>query len=269
MASKERRAHRAQQKQQAFQGSQTSEQRISIPAPTGMNSRDNPMSLAPSDAVVIENAIAVDGGLLFAKKPKERVYLTSASGASPIGLITYDGCGSTSAEMWAITNHLKIFNVGEKIDGVVITTASAVSTPAAAGGANRYTHTQFNKTIIAVNSSAPIKWTRGGGWVAWSATASGDDIKTMLGINNFKSRLYAWKNNSSVFWYGSTSQVTGTLNPFDLAAVMSGNLLFMTNMTRDGGSGPDDCLFCSPSCGDVIPGSNGATGNSGRSPGPP
>jgi len=29
------------------------------------------------------------------------------------------------------------------------------------------------------------------------------------------------------------------------------------------GSGPDDCLFCSPSCGDVIPGSAGGTGNSG------
>ena len=251
MGYRERRAHKSQQKQEALGQNYSSEQRVSLPAPVSMNTKENAAFIPQNQAAVLENAIPQDGGLYIPRSPTKRAYASATSASPTLGLVTYNGCGSTSAEMWLLTN-TQIFNVGDTVDAnPALSSSSAQARPTF--GSNPGQWVEFNKTIIYVDGGAALKWNRASAWENWSATASGDDITNMWGINKFKNRLFTWQDNATEFWYGSTDQVLGTFNSFDLSQVITGKLRMMTTMTRDGGAGPDDyAVFISDNGGVAV-----------------
>ena len=249
MGYRDRNAHRSQQSQESLGQKYSAEKRVDIPAPTGMNTRDNAAYTQIPEAAVLENAIPTNGGLYIPGSPRKRAYCSATSTNATLGLVTYNGCASASAEMWLLTG-TQIFNVGDVIDaGANLTSASAQTRPGFGQRPGQWV--EFNKTIIYVDGDEPLKWNRASAWESWSATASGDDIKDMWGINKFKQRLFAWKKQDTEFWYGSTDQVLGTFNSFNIGDIIAGNLQTMTTLTRDGGAGPDDYAAFISDEGDV------------------
>ena len=92
------------------------------------------------------------------------------------------------------------------------------------------------------NGQTPLKWTRASGWGEWSATASGGAVRLFKGITKFKSRLFAWEDDSQKFWYSSADQILGTFNSFDISDLINSPIQTTVTMPRDGGAGPDDYI---------------------------
>ena len=259
---RERKQVRAQQAQQAFGNSVQSEQRITVPVPTSINLRDG-TRLPPTDSPYLLNVVGTDRGVRLMKERQLVGWLDNIRDGreTACALVTYDGSGSASAEMWCMyytsgtaQTFMSIANIGAMVESGVTATASAILTVNNAGmcdtlqKAEGGSWVQFKKTIIYVNGSqcnnSGVKWTRANGWDGWSASTSG--VSASVGSNNhwgiyaFKNRLYTWSKGNSEFTYGSVDQIVGVHNRFQLGAVLGQNVMFMTSMTRDGGAGPDD-----------------------------
>jgi hypothetical protein len=167
-----------------------------------------------------------------------------------LAFVGYDASGCASAELWAILGDHNIHNVGKAIDAGSATASASTSITSTLGtGTRHYDYTVFNKTLILVNgndANQNLIWTRASGWNYWSGTCSGTSVGILAGISQFKQRLIGWEKNNTVFWYGSTDQVYGTMNSFDLGGVINTPLKMFATLSKDGGGGPDDyALFIS------------------------
>lgn len=231
---------------QAFGQAGSAERRIFIPAPLGGENTSVPVHQLQPLYAEESNFIPTNRGLIAARDHKFRA--TYDGGASQWNaLIPFNG--STSADS-VLLGHVgtEIYNLTQYID-VVSASVSAgnevsVSATTFPGGADRYGYTEFNDSLILVHDSASaVRYTTAlGKFIPYSATASGDSIHNMWGINSFKRRIYAWPRTQPKFFYGSTDSTLGTLEPFNLGAVAPGSqhITSFFGMTRDGGSGPDD-----------------------------
>ena len=246
---RERRQLKAQQQQQALGQQVQGEQRISLPAPRTMNSRDNALALPEGHSPLIEDMIPSDGGLKIMPRPISRAILASTTANTPGAFITYYGSGSASAEFWVQCGS-DIHRLTDNINGAVVTASVDLSTVVNGDWV------EFNKTIIYVTGegpTAPKQWTRSGGWTNWGASVSAAvSIGVMWGVHAHKNRVYAWPRQGTEFYYGSVDQPLGILHQFDLAPVMTGHIRCVLTLPRDGGSGPDDYIAFISDIGDVV-----------------
>jgi hypothetical protein len=205
-----------------------------------------PFHMLPPQYAAESNFIPTERGLVAPRDFKFRTHLDGAANQWN-ELIPF--AGSTSADSILLgRSGTTIYNLTQYIDvtGASVSADNEISVSATnfPSGLDRYGYVEVNKHLILVHDSASaVKYTTADGkFIPWAATASGDSIHNMWGINVFKNRIYAWPRTDTKFYYGDTDAVLGTLDPFNLGAVAPGSQHITTffGMTRDGGSGPDD-----------------------------
>jgi hypothetical protein len=250
---RDRQVHKQQQKQQAIGGSYTPERMINLPAPKTMNTRDNVLELPEGHCPLLINAFPSESGLKLYNAPQiapKPVLVTATAFANFGPLISYYGSGSTSSEFWAITT--QAYRLTDTVGLVVSATATIEAIQLSGQG----DWTEFNKTIIYVagtgGASGSRKWTRASGWTTWDVSISASaSAGNLVGITNFKNRLIGWQKQDTKFWYGSTDEVQGVMNPYEIGGVIKGVIRQCFSLSRDGGAGPDDYLAFVSDQGDV------------------
>jgi hypothetical protein len=228
---------------QAFNQAVSSERRLFIPAPMGGENKSLPRHLLPPIYAESSNFIPTEKGLIVPRDAKGRATLPGW-GDSWSTLIPFAASSSADAKLFG--HATAIYDLTPHIDSTSASVSAGLLVSACASVPfNRYGWTEFNKSLILVGapSASAVRYTTAlDKFIPWSATASGDSIHNMWGINSFKNRIYAWPKDEPKFFYGSTDAVLGTLEPFSLGTVAPGsqNVSTFFGMTRDGGSGPDD-----------------------------
>ena len=251
MGYRDRRAHKAQQQQQRMGKAYSKEQRVTLPAPRSMNFRDAANELGPTEGLLLENAFYENGGVRMFRAPQlGGAILASTSQTPNVGpWMAYYGSGSSSAEFWVIANG-KTHRLTSNFQFWSDTTAS-IDSATIIGSQGPWI--EFNKTIIYTRSTlSRRKWTRASSWTTWDASVSASaSAANFTGLQKFKNRLFAWTDNSTILFYGSTDQIEGTFNPFDLGGVIGGKIRQVFTLPRDGGAGPDDYLGILSDQGDL------------------
>ena len=241
-----RQQYRQVQFNQQFSQSGSAERRVFIPAPMGGESTSIPLHMLPPQYAAQSNFIPTDRGLVAQRHPKFRATLAGAANQWN-SLIPFNGSTSADSVLLGVLG-TTIYNLTQYIDATSASVSAgneiSVSATTFPSGKDRYAYTEFNDSLILVHDSASaVRYTTAlGKFIPYSATASGDSIHNMWGINAFKRRIYAWPRTEPKFFYGSTDSTLGTLEPFSLGAVApeSQYITSFFGMTRDGGSGPDD-----------------------------
>jgi len=211
---------------------------VSLPAPVGgWNTRDAIDSMAPEDAIQIDNMFPDIGRVQL--RGGYQTYVAASIGSDNVETLAALQVGS--AERFACATNSKWYNItngGSPVDitgGATITVDRWQTTIFADSGA------PTAPTLLMVNgTNAPLKWTGTGNVAAWVPT--GPTIANLIGVHAFKNRVFAWEKDSRDFWYGALGAIPGALTRFPLSGIRGaqGNLLFMATWTRDGGAGPDD-----------------------------
>lgn len=239
-----RKAWRTAQFNQAFGQGTQSERRTFVPAPAGGINRSIPVHSLPQKFAVESSFVPTEIGLVGIKSLKQRAVLPeSALKANTI--IPFQGTATASSRLFMHIPQSDFWDVSSFIDSD-LGTASVSASVSITVAEVRYDWIEVNNRLIMTageTSSPPLSYRNGVGFETWSATASGDSINNMWGINQFKSRIYCWHQTEPEFYYGSTDAVLGTLEPFSLSTVVREGARKITTffgMSRDGGSGPDD-----------------------------
>ena len=239
-----RKAYRQAQFNQAFNQLPSGEARTFIPAPSGGLNRAIPVHTLPQQFAAESSFVPTEIGLVAIKTAHNRAVLQDTSDRITT-LIPFVGSATASSKLFAHVAGQSFTNVASFIDSDDATASVSTSISVSASPL-RYDYIEINNRLIMVGggcaSSPPLTYTNASAFESWSATASGDSILNMWGINHFKSRIYCWPYDETEFFYGSTDAVFGTLEPFSLRNVTEGARRITTffGMTRDGGSGPDD-----------------------------
>jgi hypothetical protein len=206
----------------------------SIPPPVkGLNARDALASMAPDEAVTLDNwfprgnDIALRGG-----------FEQHATGfpAAVETLMEYNGAASRS--LWAAAG-TAIYNA---------TASGAIGAAAVVGLGNaRWQHLMFTTGggtfLIAVNGSDVAQNYNGTAW-ATTPAITGVSSADLIDVTSHKSRLWFIEKNSSRAWYLGIDAIGGAASDFELGAVwrMGGKLKAIVPLSNDSGAGPDDYL---------------------------
>lgn len=219
-------------------------QRIDVPAPVGgLNTRDNRGDMSVGDAIILENWIA--GNEAVQSRKGYSVWADDLSGEIET-LMTYES-GTTSQLLAAVGGSIY------ELDTVALGTSTSI----ASGKTNdRWQSTLFNAYLLMCNGEdAPIGWD-GSSFTTLSYTG---DLATygeekMDGIHNHKNRVYMWDTDTSDFYYGTTDAIQGAFAKFPLGVVSEtgGNLIIMSTISLDAGSGLDDIAVFVLSTGETL-----------------
>lgn len=221
----------------------------SYPAPVGgWNARDALAAMKPTDAVVLDNWFPnasyceIRGG-----------YASHASGMT--------GSGKTLAVYNGLTGANKMFSA--TASGVYdVSSAGAVGASVAARTDGKHQWTMFgdgtNNWLIMVNGVDKPLYFDGTTWTAVDAVSTpaltGLTTTNIIGVNDYKGRLFFIQKASLSFWYLAAGAAGGALTEFDLSAeaARGGFLMFMSTWTRDAGDGQDDVAVFVTSEGEAI-----------------
>lgn len=214
----------------------------------GWNARDALASMAPTDAVVLENwfprpsYVEMRGGYT--------AHATTTTGTIKT-LATYNAMSGTNA-LYAYTSS-GIYDV---------TSAGAVGASKLARTNGKHQWTMFgdatNNWLIAVNGVDKPAYFDGTTWTAVDGASTpaltGLTTTNIIGVCVFKGRLMFLQKDSLSFWYLAAGAAGGALTEFDLSGECprGGYLMACATWTRDGGSGVDDFFVAITSEGEAI-----------------
>lgn len=225
---------------------------ISLPAPLlGLNTRDPVDGMDPTFALQMDN--------LFPESNYVRLrggYETFCANPGTPGLLpgTIFNLVSGSTEYLAIVCDTAIYELqsgtptartgsltitDDRVVWAVFADSSAPTTP----------------KVLAVNGADnPWQYQGGTNAVAWSPTGTGLTASNLAWVFPFKNRVFAGEKDSRDFYYGALGAIPGTMTRFPLSGIRGaqGNILFMSAMTRDTGTGPDDYAVFVTTEGQVI-----------------
>lgn len=208
-----------------------------VPAPTGgWNARDAWADMKPTDAVLMDNWYPANGEVI---SRKGRTPYCDGLGGSVESLIVYRD-GDTEKFL---------AGAGGTLWDVSTPTEASLST---APTLDRWQHATLDGTMGLVNGTdAPLTFN---GTAIASMTLTGPTAANVIGVYAYKSRSYFWEDDSQSFWYSALNTMGGTVTEFKLGRVgtISGPLMAMTSLTRDGGSGIDDFAVFLFADGDVV-----------------
>ena len=222
------------------------------PSPVGgWNARDALASMAPHDAVVLNNWFPRPSYVEF-----RGGYAEHATGLTGTGkTLTVYNKMTGSNQMFAFTSS-GIYNVSS---------AGAVGATVLARTNGKHQWVMFgdgtNNWGIGVNGVDKPAYYDGTNWTAVTEATSpaltgytGNAVEEFIAVNVHKGRLYFIPINSLSFWYLAAGAAGGALTEFDLSgeAKRGGYLLAMATWTRDGGDGLDDLAVFLTSEGEAI-----------------
>ena len=218
-------------------------QSAAIPPPVkGLNARDALASMAPDDAITLDNWFPRGNDIALRKG-----YEAHATGfTAPVEtLMEYNGPAS----------RVLFAAAGTEIHDV--TTAGAIGVAEVAGlGAARWQHTMFTTSggtfLIAVNGvDAPHRFD-GSTW-ATTPAITGVTSTGLVAVTSHKRRLWFVEKDSSKAWYLGTEAIGGTATDFQLGSVFrfGGALRAIIPISHDAGEGLDDYLAFLSAKGEV------------------
>lgn len=153
--------------------------------------------------------------------------------------------GVASRELFAASGS-KIYDV----------TSSGVSSEVVTGLTNaRFQFINFATSggnfLYMVNGADIPQYYDGSSWA--TATITGIDPSTIIGVNGFKERLFFILTESSAFAYLPVDSIQGAANTYELGGyfTMGGHLMAMGTWSVDAGDGPDDYAVFVSSRGQV------------------
>lgn len=213
---------------------------LSVPSPVGgWNARDSLDSMAPEDAVALDNWFPREGWV-------------ETRGGSSLHCNTAEGTQTGSLH---VSNINGTQNMIAGLNGKLVkTTTSTPSTLGSGFSSNIWKSANFRARIFLVGpGNAPQDWD-GTTLTSTSWSGSGLTITNLIDVTVYRSRLYFIEQNTPNLWYGGTDAVTGTLTKFVLSGQgnAGGKLVGFATITSDGGDGPDDLFAFFMSSGDVI-----------------
>lgn len=233
------RAHRLKAKNR--RAKQTT-QPTTLQAPFGgLNTRDALDTMAPTDAVQMDNWFPSEGKVSI--RPGYEEHSTGMGTGSVETLAEYQ---SGATRQLIAGSNLRLYNA----------TAAGAATDISDAGApytnNRWQWANNGGVIQFVNGADdPRQWD---GATMTTPAWTGTTIAELIGINVFKTRYFFWKANSASFWYGGVNAVAGVLAEFPLGRVhkAGGFIVSIETYTLDAGDGVDDYAVFIMSSGAVI-----------------
>lgn len=208
-----------------------------VPAPIGgWNARDSWASMKETDAVLLENWFPTNGSVISRKG-----YESYATGLG--GLVKTLAVYSTgSAQKMLAGANGNIWDVSS--GGAASSLASGLSSDV-------WYWDVLDGTMALCNGADVVKSYAGS--TIGNLSLTGPTSANVIGVNVFKSRSYFWEVNSQSFWYSAVNTMGGAVTEFDLGPLgVRGDLMTMTNWTRDGGDGMDDLAVFVFEHGDLV-----------------
>lgn len=215
-----------------------------IPAPLGgLNTRDPLDAMHPADAIKMLNWYVAPDGVRIRRG---RVSFRTGIGSGNVETLAEYYAGSTR----------KLIACG---GGAIYDATQQAPTSLATGlTEDRWQTAMFQDAsagpYLAMVNGADTPRKYNGSISTLTITGSGLTSSTLVGVFTFKGRSYFWQNNSQDFWYSATGVLGDALTKFPLGRVSTfgGNLMAMSSISTDTGSGPDDFAVFVMTSGDVL-----------------
>ena len=218
---------------------------VSLPAPTGgWNARDSLAGMDEKDAVSLVNLFPGTTSVVL-----RNGFSTHVTGYANVveTLMAYSGAATT--ELWSIAGG-SIFNA---------TTPGAVGAAAVSGLTNsRWQYINLSTSggnfIELCNGADGVYTYNGTTWTDQSGSITGVTAANLIGINEFKNRVWFIEKDTLRAWYLPTQSITGAAAALDLRAFCTrgGYLMAMGTWTVDAGYGVDDLAVFVTSQGEVL-----------------
>lgn len=216
---------------------------VVIPSPVGgLNTRDALDAMKPTDAISMVNLYVAPDGV--------RVRRGHATYRTGVGT----GAVETLAEYHAGATRKLIAAGGGAIYDATVQAPTSLGTG--------FTGNAWQTAMMEDSSAGAVLGMVNGldtpqyftGSALNSLTISGVTGSTLSGIFVFKNRSYFWNQDTQSFWYSAVNRMGDALTAFPLGRVsaIAGNLLTMSSISMDAGSGLDDFAVFIMSSGDVL-----------------
>jgi len=216
---------------------------LSIPAPIGgWNTRDNVGSMAIEDAITLENIFPDTKGVKNRK------------GFTDWGVTGITGQIESLWEFKKTTTRTGIAAANGKLFTWDVTTSAQAATEIGTGYSNnRWQFLNTNQRTMMVNGAdVPVDWD---GSTLSTTSISGDlsgSEQNMNGIHKHKDRVYLWDTDDQSFYYSGAALYSGAYSEFPLDTIFAGNVMIITTVSQDTGSGLDDLLAIISDIGEVL-----------------
>lgn len=207
-----------------------------IVAPVGgWNARDALADMPEQDAVLLDNWFPMEGCL---KQRMGYAEHQTGLGGWVETLPVYDN--GASQKLLACAN------------GHIRDVTSGTTSLASGFSVNAWQYATLDGTMGLVNGTDTPQTYNGS--TVGAMTLTGPTAANVVGVNVFKSRSYFWEEGSQSFWYSAINTMGGAVSEFKLGRVgnITGHMVAMNSLTRDGGDGPDDLAVFVYSSGDVV-----------------
>jgi hypothetical protein len=211
----------------------------------GWNARDSLEAMTERDAIVLDNMIATDGGIITRNGCAEHA---TGMGEPVTSLMAYQPQTGASKLFSATVN-----------DVWDATSQGAVGAAAITGLANGEWQdlvfsTPGNDFLCMVNGADGYYTYNGTTWTDQSAAVTGVTASDFIHIAKHGKRLWFTHKNSLKVSYLPTNQITGAASTIDFGGEFEkgGHMVGMAAWTRDGGDGMDDLAVFLTSQGEVL-----------------
>lgn len=214
-----------------------------LPAPTsGMNTRDDLASLPELECRSLCNLIPSNGVLKIRKGYR---FHAGGMGAAPIKTLA-EYAGPTGTRHLIACANGNIYNAS---------TYNTNATSLASGFAvDNWQYTNFRGNLILCNGTdQPKKWD-GSSLTDATYTGVGLTDNDLIDVTSYKTRLYFVKKNSTSFWYGGISSITGALTEVDVGDILKqgGYIQTIKTLSQDTGNGLEDLLVIISDTGEIL-----------------
>lgn len=201
----------------------------------GWNARDSWSDMREQDAVLLDNWFPMEGAVVQRRGMAE--HQTGLGGWVETLAVYHDG--STEKLLAGANGHIRDVTAGTTSLG------SGFSE-------NAWQHATLDGTMGLVNGTDTPQTFNGS--TLGAMTLTGPTATNVIGVHVHKSRSYFWEDNSQSFWYSAVNTMGGTVTEFKLGRVgnITGELIAMGTITRDGGNGMNDLAVFVFSSGDVV-----------------
>ena len=182
--------------------------------------------------------------------------------------------GGNSAHSTGITGLVETLAVYNKMDGTSkmyavtdtdaydASSAGAASAQSATVTDGKFQYINYgdgtSNWLIMVNGVDKPLYFDGSSWVSVDGVSTpaitGITTTDIIGVNEYKGRVFFIQKNSLSFWYAAAGAAAGGVTEFDLSSYASrgGYLMWMATWSFDSGDGPDDAAVFMTSEGQVI-----------------
>lgn len=214
-----------------------------VPPPYGgWNARDDLAAMKPEDAVILENVIPADNGVVTRGGCVE---WTTGLGSSVQSLLEYNSPTGTE-KLFGATDDA-IYDVSSQ--GAV--GAAAVSTLTNGWWQSLQFATAGGNYLVAVNGADGVRTYDGSVWA--TQTITGATAANFITVTAHIERLWFCEEGTLKVWYLPVNAIAGAATSINLGyhSKLGGKLMAMASWTRDGGAGMEDLAVFITSRGEL------------------